>query len=61
MGICYEEGLGVDIDLEEARDWYARAAEQGHKAAKKAYKKLSWLNKNYKNKIILKLVKKYGR
>ena len=39
--MCYEEGLGVDVDLEEARDWYARAAEQGHKAAKKACKKLN--------------------
>ncbi len=41
LGMCYEEGLGVDVDLEEARDWYARAAEQGHKAAKKACKKLN--------------------
>ena len=29
LAICYEEGTGVDVDLEEAKRWYARAAEKG--------------------------------
>lgn len=28
MGVCYEEGIGFEADLTEARVWYERAAEQ---------------------------------
>ena len=34
------EGLGVQEDCDEARDWFSRAAEQGNREAKKALKKL---------------------
>ncbi len=40
LGTCYEDGIGVEADLTEAREWYGRAAEQGHREAKKALKKL---------------------
>ena len=40
LGLCYEEGIGVEADLGEARDWYARAAAQGDPQAKKALKRL---------------------
>ena len=40
VGLCYECGCGVEIDYSSAREWYERAAEQGHKEAKKAFKKL---------------------
>ena len=39
-GLCYQEGMGVEADLDEARDWYERAAELGDKRSKKALKKL---------------------
>lgn len=29
LAMCYEEGTGVDVDLEEANRWYVRAAEKG--------------------------------
>ena len=29
LGMCYEEGLGVQADRGEAYEWYARAAAQG--------------------------------
>ena len=28
LGACYHEGLGVDLDLEEAMKWYERAVQQ---------------------------------
>lgn len=39
VGVCYEDGIGVEADLEEAREWYARSAKQGNKEAKKHLKK----------------------
>lgn len=30
MGTAYDEGLGVDVDYDEALRWYRRAAHQGH-------------------------------
>ncbi len=40
VGVCYEEGMGVEEDCDEAREWYERAVEYGSKEAKKALKKL---------------------
>ena len=40
LGRCYEDGIGVDVDLNEAREWYARAAQQGNKDSKRALKRL---------------------
>jgi TPR repeat protein len=34
MGYAYESGLGVEADPTEARQWYIRAANQGHAGAK---------------------------
>lgn len=31
MGECYEHGTGVEADSDQARSYYRRAAEQGHK------------------------------
>jgi TPR repeat protein len=33
LAISYKKGEGVDVDLEEARRWYARAAAKGHEKA----------------------------
>ena len=30
LGICYENGYGVEKNREEAREWYTKAAEQGN-------------------------------
>ena len=38
VGLCYEEGMGVEVDLDEALEWYARSAKQGNKEAKKRLK-----------------------
>ncbi|MBR0420777.1 MAG: sel1 repeat family protein [Erysipelotrichaceae bacterium] len=35
VGEHYLEGLGVQIDLEEAKKWYQKAAEAGNKTAMK--------------------------
>jgi hypothetical protein len=40
LGLNYEDGLGVDVDLEEARRWYARAAAKGYEKAASALAKL---------------------
>ncbi len=40
LGECYEEGEGVEQDLEEAAKWYRLAAEQGHEDAKEALEKM---------------------
>ena len=34
LGICYDEGSGVEEDEDEAVKWYWKAAEQGHWDAK---------------------------
>jgi len=36
IGRYYEEGIGVEKDLNEAKKWYTKAAAQGHFNAKKA-------------------------
>lgn len=33
LGVCYDEGEGVDIDFDRALVWYHRSAIQGHKGA----------------------------
>ena len=33
MGICYDEGRGVQQDREKAVEWYRKAANQGDAAA----------------------------
>jgi len=40
IGYCYENGLGVSKDLNEARRWYNLAAEQGDSDAKKGLQRL---------------------
>ena len=40
IAICYENGIGVGIDAEEARKWYGRAAAQGFSAAQYEMSKL---------------------
>ena len=39
-GACYQHGYGVELDLAQAELWYRKAADQGHKRAKNALKKL---------------------
>ena len=34
LGIIYECGHGVTRDLNKAREWYTKAAAQGHRNAK---------------------------
>lgn len=36
LGLCYEEGRGVEPDIEEAIEWYNRAADRGHTEAAKS-------------------------
>jgi TPR repeat protein len=36
MGRYHEEGIGVTKDSEKAKEWYSKAAEQGHAGAKNA-------------------------
>ena len=40
LGCCYEEGHGVDKDLNEALKWYRKAAKQRNKGAKDRLKAL---------------------
>lgn len=35
LGEMYEQGLGTEVNLEEAFKWYSKAAEQGHPYAKR--------------------------
>ena len=34
LGICYEDGDGVEWNYDEAIKWYSKAADQGHEEAK---------------------------
>ena len=38
LGVCYEFGIHVKIDLDEAKKWYKRAADQGDFDSKKRLK-----------------------
>ena len=40
LAYLYAGGLGVEVDLEEAKRWYERAAEKGHAASIAALEKL---------------------
>ena len=40
LRLCYEEGEGVDKDLNKAITWYSKAAQQGYEDAKKALLRL---------------------
>ena len=31
LGVCYQQGYGVEVDSKEAVKWYRKAAEQGHR------------------------------
>ena len=33
LGNCYKNGRGVTKDLNKAREWYTKAAAQGHEQA----------------------------
>lgn len=50
MGICYENGDGVEKNLEEAIKWYTKAADQGYAKAQyylgKAYDEGKGVAKN---------------
>ncbi len=37
LGSCYENGRDTEIDMEEANEWYAKAAAQGHEKAGGAF------------------------
>jgi TPR repeat protein len=41
LGDMYARGLGVRQDLEEAKRWYRKAAEQGHERACTALEELN--------------------
>ena len=38
LGVCCENGQGVEIDLDQAQEWYQKAADQGHEKAKEKLK-----------------------
>ena len=40
LGECYRRGRGIEKDIEMAKYWYRKAAEQGHKKAKEALEDL---------------------
>ena len=41
LGFCYEDGLGVEKDLQQAQALFRKAAEQGHEAAQLAINELT--------------------
>lgn len=41
LGICYDNGYGVEKDLSEAVIWLRKAADQGNAQAQNALRKLS--------------------
>ena len=34
IGHCFQEGKGVEVDVQEAKQWYVRAADKGNEVAK---------------------------
>ena len=44
LGICYEEGNGVTKDLNQAREWYTKAAAQGDAEAQAELDRLNSAN-----------------
>ena len=36
LGMCYENGMGVNMDWDMAREWYEKASKLGNKKAKNA-------------------------
>ena len=40
LGLCYENGDGVEKDLKLAAEWYRKAAVQDHEEAQEALKRL---------------------
>ncbi|MCQ2070005.1 MAG: sel1 repeat family protein [archaeon] len=40
LGRYYEDGIGMEKNVEAAKEWYAKAAEQGNEAAKRALEAL---------------------
>jgi len=41
LGDCYEHGRGIAVDLQQAKEWYRKAAAVGHERARKALQRLS--------------------
>ena len=41
LGYCYENGIGLISNRDEARCWYEKAAESGHSGAKQALERFS--------------------
>ena len=42
LGVCYENGRGVNINKAKAVEWYQKAANQGYENAKTALKRLGF-------------------
>jgi TPR repeat protein len=40
LGACYDKGWGVDSDIETAKEWYQKAADNGDEDAKAALSRL---------------------
>ena len=40
LGACYMEGTGVKKDVQEAKNWFKRAASLGHERSAKLLEKL---------------------
>lgn len=41
LGNCYENGIGVERDLNKAKEWYLKAKEAGNWGAKEALERLA--------------------
>ena len=61
LGSCYERGVGVARDLNEAASWYGKAAEQGNENAKKALERVKRLQEEEKRKYNTEAEKLYRR
>lgn len=45
IGNCYQNGEGVEQDIEKAVEWWQRAAKEGHKKASELVKKINLIMK----------------